>query len=66
MAVKPHSCLPRATECARKITLRSIHTRDFAPEACSRGTLRKQSSSVFIDLNVILRAHPVMFLIVFK
>ena len=26
--------------------LRPIHTRDFAPGACSRGTLREQSSSV--------------------
>ena len=31
------------------ILLRPIHTRDFAPGACSRGTLREQSSSVCTD-----------------
>ena len=31
--------------CAPKLK-RPIHTRDFAPGACSRGTLREQSSSV--------------------
>ena len=29
-----------------KVNLRPIHTRGFAPGACSRGTLREQSSSV--------------------
>ena len=29
-----------------KITLRPLHTRDFAPGSCSRGKLREQSSSV--------------------
>ena len=28
------------------MALRSIHTRDFAPGSCSRGTLREQSSCV--------------------
>ena len=29
-----------------RYNLRPIHTRDFAPGACSRGTLREQSSSL--------------------
>ena len=44
MAVRPHSCLPGVH--ARLRYMRSIHTSDFAPGACSRGTLREQSSSV--------------------
>ena len=37
--------------------IRPIHTRDFAPGACSRGTLREQSSSVCIT-NFMGILHP--------
>ena len=37
--------------------LRPIHTRDFAPGACSRGTLREQSSSACINEFMVI-LHP--------
>ena len=39
------------------LLLRPIQTRDFAPGACSKGTLREQSSSVCIN-DFMGRLHP--------